>query len=171
MVLYQLKLSTIGWTESRWISYGDQVLLDALPYASVLIDNLIVKDSIMGPNCFIKIYSNFSGGFTITNSQFTNIQVSSGYPLILTGDVLGATLKNITFQNIYSSNDLDSSNRLIKFTSVNLGSVASFIFNTISVINSTVPFYELSSVSRSSNNNSTLEMTSITYSNWTIPYS
>ena len=94
----------------------------------------------MGPNSFIKIYSNFTGSFTIKNSVFTNIEVYNGYPLIFTGDISGATFQNITFQNIYSSNDLDSSNRLIKFTSINLGRIANYMFDSIKVYNSTVPF-------------------------------
>ena len=161
---------TLGWTSNSWISYNDQILLDALPSASVTIDNLVVKDSIMGPNSFIKLYSNFTGGFIFKNSVFTNIEIYNGYPLIFTGDISGATFQNITFKNIYTSNDLDSTNRLIKFTSINLSTPTSFLLNNLTVYNSTVPLFEIDTVSNS-NDNSSLTMSAISYSNWTFKYS
>lgn len=139
--------------------------------SSISIEGVNIVDSKMGESMMFNFYNAYPGSFYLSNVVFDNIETVGGFPLIGGNIILGADLQNITFKNIYKFSNFDNTNVMMKFTSLSLTASATYIFNLMTVTNSTVPLFVLDSLDSPTTENASLIISNLDYHDCTFNFS
>lgn len=131
--------------------------------SKIFIEDMYFWDWSPGKNSLLYFYKEYSGNFTLKNIIFENIESTGGYPLISATTSKGATLQNITFKDIYKFDNDDLTNVLMKFNNVDLSTSESFLFDSLTVQNSTIPLYFQDSLINSETNGGSLVFSNLDY--------
>ena len=160
--VYNLTMSDII---SPSFSYNMHWSIDAFFGSNVTVDTVTFKNINSGRNSLVVLYNQFFGDFTFKNIIFDNIETVGGYPLIAAGTITGCNVQNVTFKNIYKEDPDENTNVMMNFGTIDLVDSAVYLFNEITVTNSTVPLYYLNSFANANKNGSTFTMSNIHFYN------
>ncbi|CAI2376317.1 unnamed protein product [Moneuplotes crassus] len=108
---------------------------------------------------------------TIKNVHFKNIESVEGYALLSSDAFHGATIQNVTFEDIYKESADDTTNVMIKFGTFNLGDQNEISLIDLNIVNSTIPLFQMNSISSNEANGSSVIFQNLAYHDCVFEFS
>ena len=102
---------------------------------------------------------------SITNSEFSNVDVGNANAIILAQDVSTLAFSNCTFMNVEQSTSDDESMKMVNFQNFNLNSASNSSISNITIESSKISFLEFASISGTPNQPVELQISQIVYQN------
>lgn len=145
--------------------------LETLNDGSVCVTNFTLLNSYLGSKHGFDYASSTSGNLKLNNIHFENVTVDSGVVLIRAEKLSNLELRNATFKRISQINPIDSSNKMISISTLDLNTTGTFSIDQVTATEWSIGMFEMQNIINAENSTRTLQLNDITYTNSVFEYS
>jgi hypothetical protein len=100
-------------------------------HGTLFATDFTMKNSNLGYKHAFDYASTVPGSMVLENFHFENLTLNTDDSLIRAQRLSNMSLKNITFTRIYQSDPIDSSNKMISISSLDLNTTGAFVIDSI----------------------------------------